>query len=99
LPGDRILDAVMMYWLPATGASSARLYWESFRTGDLEPVEVPTGCSISPREIYRVPRHWCEQRFRDLRYWRTVERGGHFAAFEQPELFVSEVRAYFRMVR
>ena len=99
LARDRILDNVMAYWLPATGASSARLYWESFnrdRTGD---VDVPTGCSIFPKEIIRPSRRWAEKRFTDIRYWNELDRGGHFAAFEQPELFVEEVRAAFRAMR
>ena len=99
LTRDQLLDNVMLYWLPATGASSARLYWESFTSPDLAPVEVPTGCSIFPKEIIRLPRRWAESRFSDLRYWNEVERGGHFAAFERPALFVDEVRAFFRLVR
>jgi pimeloyl-ACP methyl ester carboxylesterase len=99
LTRDQMLDNVMLYWLPATGASSARLYWESFRRRNLVPVTVPTGCSIFPREIAHLPRRWIEARFPDLRYWNELERGGHFAAFEQPGLFVDEVRAFFRLVR
>ena len=60
---------------------------------------MPTGCSIFPKEIIRLPRRWAEGRFTDLRYWNEVERGGHFAAFEQPALFVDEVRSFFRLVR
>jgi pimeloyl-ACP methyl ester carboxylesterase len=96
---DRLLDNVMMYWLPAAGASSARLYWESFRGGHNDPVTVPAGCSVFPREIARVPRRWMEARFPDLRYWNEVDRGGHFAAMEQPDLFVAELRSFFRLVR
>jgi pimeloyl-ACP methyl ester carboxylesterase len=96
---DLLLDNVMLYWLPATGASSARLYWESFVRPNTEPVHVPTGCSIFPREIMRFPRRWVEQRFSDLRYWNELDRGGHFAALEQPATFVDEVRAFFRLVR
>jgi pimeloyl-ACP methyl ester carboxylesterase len=99
LSRDQMLDNVMLYWLPATGASSARLYWESFTKPGLDPVAVPTGCSIFPKEIIRPPRRWAEGRFADLRYWNEVERGGHFAAFEQPALFVDEVRSFFRLVR
>jgi len=62
-------------------------------------VAVPTGCSIFPKEIARLPRRWIEARFPDLRYWNELDRGGHFAAFEQPDLFVEEVRAFFRLVR
>jgi epoxide hydrolase len=103
---DELLDNVMLYWLPGTGASSARLYWESFKqvserfsrsTGDT--VDVPAGCSIFPKEIPRISRRWAERRFTDIRYWNELDRGGHFAAFEQPELFVDEVRSFFRLVR
>ena len=99
LTRDQMLDNVMLYWLTRTGASSARLYWESFRTPRLGPVDVPTGCSIFPKEIIRMSRRWIEKRFTDVRYYHEVERGGHFAAFEQPQLFVDEVRAFFRLVR
>ena len=96
---DQLLDNVMLYWLPGTGASSARLYWESFRSPGLDPVTVPSGCSIFPREIARLPRSWVEGRFTDLRWWNELDRGGHFAAFEQPALFVGELRSFFRLVR
>jgi pimeloyl-ACP methyl ester carboxylesterase len=98
---DQLLDNVMMYWLPAAGASSARLYWESFRDGGghAEPVTVPVGCSVFPRELFRPSRRLAETRFLDLRYWSEPARGGHFAAFEQPVQFTQEVRGFFRMVR
>ncbi|MEX1006474.1 MAG: epoxide hydrolase family protein [Acidimicrobiia bacterium] len=99
LSRDELLDNVMFYWLPGTGASSARLYWESFHEQNTEPVTVPSGCSIFPKEIFRPSRRWVEQRFTDLRYFNELDRGGHFAAFEQPETFVDEVRAFFRLVR
>jgi pimeloyl-ACP methyl ester carboxylesterase len=96
---DELLDNIMLYWLPATGASSARIYWESFFRRVSEPVPVPTGCSIFPKEIYRPSRRWVEPQFPDLRYWNELEKGGHFAAFERPETFVDEVRAAFRTFR
>jgi pimeloyl-ACP methyl ester carboxylesterase len=96
---DTLLDNVMLYWLTATGASSARLYWESFARPALEPVRVPAGCSIFPKEIMRFPRGWVEQRFTELRYWNELDRGGHFAALEQPEVFVEELRKFFRLFR
>jgi len=99
LTRDELLDNVMLYWLPATAASSARLYWESFRAPNLAPVPVPTGCSIFPKEIFRCSRRWAEKRYTNLRYWNELERGGHFAAFEQPELYVREVRDCFRGLR
>jgi len=99
LTRDELLDNVMLYWLPGTGASSARLYWESFATPSLDPVTVPTGCSIYPKEIFRTSRRWAEKRFHKLVHFRELPRGGHFAAFEQPETFVREVRETFRGLR
>jgi len=96
---DRLLDNVMMYWLTATGASSARLYWESFRSFGFDPITVPAGLSIFPKEIFRASRRWAERRFTDIRHWNELDKGGHFAAFEQPNLFVDEVRASFRDLR
>jgi pimeloyl-ACP methyl ester carboxylesterase len=96
---DRLLDNITLYWLSATATSSARLYWESFRAARGGPVTVPVGVSIFPKEIFRPPRHWAERHYSDLRYWNELDRGGHFAAFEQPELFVNEVRSYFRQIR
>ena len=100
LTRDELLDNLMLYWLPGTGASAARLYWESFRavqarfrTGTTDSVEVPTACSIFPRENPRPSRRWAEKRFPDIRYWGEPAHGGHFAAFEQPGLFVAELRA------
>lgn len=95
LSKDAILDNIMLYWLPATGASSARLYWESFtRFGEGE-VRLPTGASAFPKEIIPAPRKWAERRYTNLVYWNDLDRGGHFAAWEQPELFASELRACF----
>ncbi|MGH2833156.1 MAG: alpha/beta fold hydrolase, partial [Solirubrobacteraceae bacterium] len=99
LSRDELLDNIMMYWLPATGASSARLYWESFRDRAFAPITLPTGCSIFPKEIFRLSRRWAETRFEDLRHYNELQRGGHFAAFEQPELFVAELRAFFAQLR
>ena len=99
LTRDELLDNVMLYWLPGNGASSARLYWESYRDIDLSVVSAPTGCSIFPKEVIRLSRRWAEKRFTDLRYWNELDRGGHFAAFEQPDLFVNELRTFFAIVR
>ncbi|MBF6175825.1 epoxide hydrolase family protein [Nocardia blacklockiae] len=99
LTRDEILDNVTLYWVTGTGASSARLYWESkaaFGRGDR--VELPTGVASFPKEIGRAPRSWCEDNYNITR-WTTMPRGGHFAAFEQPELFVDDVRAFFATVR
>jgi epoxide hydrolase len=100
LTKDELLDNVMMYWLPAAGASSARLYWEAVTTmGGLAPVAVPTGISVFPRELFRVSRRWAERRFTDIRFFSEPDKGGHFAAFEQPQRFVEDVRSFFRQVR
>lgn len=99
LTRDEMLDNVMLYWLPGTGASAARMYWESLSKPLLGPVEVPVGCSIFPKEIIRSSRRWAEKQFADLRYWNEPAKGGHFAAFEQPAAFVDEVRAAFRAFR
>jgi pimeloyl-ACP methyl ester carboxylesterase len=99
LSRDELLDNVSLYWFTNSGASSARLYWESFNRPSREPVDVPTGCSIFPKEIFRSSRRWAQRRFGDLRYWNELDRGGHFAAFEQPEVYVDELRSFFRLVR
>ena len=99
LTRDELLDNVMLYWLPAAAASSARLYWESFRQVNMDPVELATGCSIFPKEIFRSSRRWAEKRFKNLIHFNTLDKGGHFAAFEQPELFVAELRDCFRQLR
>jgi epoxide hydrolase len=96
---DELLDNVMLHWLPATGASSARLYWESYSPARRDPVTVPAGCSIFPTEIIRPSRRWVEKDFSDIRWWDEPERGGHFAAFEQPGIFVEQIRSFFRLVR
>jgi pimeloyl-ACP methyl ester carboxylesterase len=99
LTRDEMLDNVMLYWWPATGASSARLYWESFQSPPMMDVSVPVGASIFPKEIFKSSRRWCEARFPKLAYHNVLDKGGHFAAFEQPELFVQEVRAAFKAIR
>lgn len=99
LTRDEILDNIMYYWVPGTGASSARLYWESFSSVDLSEVTVPTGCSIFPKEILRTSQRWAAKRFTNITYWNELDHGGHFAAFEEPEVFVNELRTFFRTLR
>jgi hypothetical protein len=106
LTRDEMLDDVSVYWFTGTGASSARLYWESiaevsewFTRGTTDTVSVPTGCSVFPKEVPRPSRRWAQQRYTDIRHWNEPAAGGHFAAFEQPALFVEEVRTFFRLVR
>jgi pimeloyl-ACP methyl ester carboxylesterase len=96
---DEMLDNIMLYWLPGNAASSARLYWESFRTFSAAAVDVPVGCSIFPAEIFRPSKRWAERKFPRLIHWRELDKGGHFAAFEQPELFTAELRETFRTLR
>lgn len=96
---DEMLDDVMMYWATNSGASSARLYWESFGAfGGGGKVELPTGVAHFPKEIVKAPRSWCESAY-NITHWTDMPRGGHFAAFEQPELFVEDVRTFFNGVR
>lgn len=101
-----LIDNLMFYWLTRSGASSARLYWESMAqvnewiSGEVsDRVAVPVGCSVFPAELQRPSRRWAQRRFTDIRYWGEPARGGHFAALEQPELFIEEVRACFRAIR
>lgn len=103
---DEMLDDVTLYWLTGTAASSARLYWESIRqvqqwftTSTTDTVDVPTGCSVFPKNLPRPSRRWAQKRYTDIRFWSEPERGGHFAALERPERFVDDVRAFFRLVR
>jgi pimeloyl-ACP methyl ester carboxylesterase len=96
---DELLDNVMLYWVTGSGASSARLYWESFNSFISDGrVELPTGVASFPKEILRTPRRWCEAAY-NITHWTTMPRGGHFAAFEQPDLFIDDVRKFFATVR
>lgn len=100
LTRDEILDQITLYWLTNTAASSARLYWESFNSAfGNSPIDLPVACSIFPAEMRRPPRRWAEQVFSDIVYWNRAAKGGHFAAWEQPEIFVEEVRSGFRAMR
>jgi pimeloyl-ACP methyl ester carboxylesterase len=99
LTRDELLDNVMLYWLNRAAASSARLYWESFGQGRRDAVSIPSGISIFPKEIFRTSRRWAERRYQNLIHWNELDKGGHFAAFEQPASFVNEIRTCFRHVR
>lgn len=92
---DRLLDNVMLYWLTNSAASSARFYWESFANPNIDPIHIPSGCSIFPHEIMAPSRRWAETRFKNLSYWGEAKEGGHFAAMEQPEIFVDEICGCF----
>jgi pimeloyl-ACP methyl ester carboxylesterase len=101
LSRDELLDNVMLYWVTATAASSARLYWESFgpKRRTVHKVGVPTGVAVFPKEIVTPVRRWMESNFTNITHWSEMPKGGHFAAFEQPELFVRDVRSFFRTLR
>ena len=92
---DEMLDNVMLYWLNNCAASSARLYWHSFGAPGADLVHIPMGGSIFPMEIIGASRRWADVRFKNIKYWNEPKKGGHFAAMEQPELFVSELRSCF----
>jgi epoxide hydrolase len=96
---DQILDLVSLYWITETGASSARLYWETLRTIEFDPVTQPVAVSLFPAEIIRTTESWARKTFPNLRYFHEVDRGGHFAAWEQPARFVEEVRSGVRDLR
>jgi pimeloyl-ACP methyl ester carboxylesterase len=105
LTRDHILDNITLYWLTGTGASAARSYWEGGRATDLAagkappPVSLPVGFTQFPGEIVRAPKSWVEKSYPNVTYFNKAEKGGHFAAWEEPELFASEVRATFRSLR
>ena len=96
---DELLDNVMFYWLNDAGASSARIYWESMGKTGVDPVSVPTSISLFPKEIFKTSERWARKRFVDLRHFNVLDKGGHFAAFERPQQFVTEVRGAFRELR
>ncbi len=97
---DEMLDNIMLYWLSNAAGSSARLYWESLKDANMaRPISLPIGVSIFPRDTTRAPRVWAERYFTNIIHWNELDRGGHFAAWEQPTVFVDEVSACFRSVR
>jgi pimeloyl-ACP methyl ester carboxylesterase len=100
LTRDEILDNITLTWLTNTGVSSARLYWEN-KTGffDVKGVSVPTAVSVFPGELYQAPRSWAERAYPNLIYFNEVDKGNHFAAWQQPELFTTELREAFRSLR
>ena len=100
LTRDAILDNITLYWMTDTGVSSGRLYWENkFGFFDAKNVSVPAGVSVFPGEIYQAPRSWTEDAYPNLVHYNQLDAGGHFAAWEQPELLSEEVRATFRPLR
>jgi pimeloyl-ACP methyl ester carboxylesterase len=105
LTRDHVLDNISLYWLTNTAASAARLYWEFGRTAadafkhPPPHVRLPVGFTVFPDEIFQAPRHWVKHAYHDLVYYNEVDKGGHFAAWEEPELFASELRAAFGTMR
>jgi pimeloyl-ACP methyl ester carboxylesterase len=106
LTRDHILDNITLYWLTGTGASTARSYWEAYgpdapaaRQQPLPPTAIPFGFTTFPGEIWRTPRSWVEASYPNVVYFNEVDKGGHFAAWEEPELFADEMRAAFRPLR
>ena len=96
---DEILDNIMLYWLPNNGASSGRLYWESIADFVAEPITMPVGVAIFPKEIFQPSRRWAERTMQNIVQWNEMEKGGHFAAWEQPEALVGEIRSCFAKIR
>jgi pimeloyl-ACP methyl ester carboxylesterase len=105
LSRDEMLDDISLYWFTGTATSSARLYWENNNNNfnadsqHTRDISLPVAVTVFPGEIYRAPKSWAQRAYRNLVYFNEVDRGGHFAAWEQPELFSSELRAAFRPLR
>jgi hypothetical protein len=105
LTRDHILDNVTLYWLTSTGASAARSYWEGGRAAALaagkapSPVSIPVGFTTFPGEIFQAPKSWVEKLYPNVTYFNEAARGGHFAAWEEPQLFTEELRAAFGSLR
>ena len=98
---DELLTNIMLYWVTETATSSARLYYESRNAPTSRPmgrVEVPTGVAVFPYELFIAPRKWAEASY-NLTHWTEMPRGGHFAAMEQPDLLVEDLRTFFRPLR
>ena len=102
---DAILDDITLYWLTNTGAASSRFYWEnhnnnfSAQAQKTREITVPVAITVFPHEIYRAPESWSRQAYPSLYYFHEADKGGHFAAWEQPQLFAEELRAAFRPLR
>jgi pimeloyl-ACP methyl ester carboxylesterase len=100
LTRDEVLDNITLTWVTNTGVSSGRLYWENtLGFFDVKGVSVPAAVSVFPNELYQAPRSWTEQAYPNLIYFNEVDRGNHFAAWQEPDLFTTEVRAAFRSLR
>jgi len=103
---DEVLDDITLYWLTNTASSSARLYWENHGRGVIsavaqktDEISLPVAITVFPEEVYRAPETWARRAYRNLIYFHEVDKGGHFAAWEQPELFCAEMRTAFKPLR
>ena len=103
---DDVLDDITLYWLTNSATSAARLYWETAGQSVLlaaaqktSEISLPVAITVFPEEVYRAPETWARSAYRNLIYFHEVDKGGHFAAWEQPELFSAELRAAFRSLR
>jgi pimeloyl-ACP methyl ester carboxylesterase len=100
LTRDEILDNITLYWLTNTAISSARFYWENKKSVyNAANISIPAAVSVFPGENYQAPRSWAERAYHKLIYYNKLDKGGHFAAWEQPELFAAELRAAFKSLR
>jgi pimeloyl-ACP methyl ester carboxylesterase len=105
LTRDAVLDNITLYWLTSTGASTSRLYWETGRAAKASfknpppHVKLPVAYTVFPDELFQAPRHWVKHAYHELVYFNEAEKGGHFAAWEEPEIFAEEIRAAFRSLR
>jgi pimeloyl-ACP methyl ester carboxylesterase len=100
LSRDEMLDDITLYWLTNTGTSGARLYWENNANNfNAVDISIPAAITVFPGEIYQAPRSWAERAYHQLIYFNKVDKGGHFAAWEEPELFAAELRAAFWSLR
>jgi hypothetical protein len=100
LTRDKVLDNITLTWVANSGVSSGRRYWENnLGFFDVKGASVPAAVSVFPRELYQAPRRWSEQAYRNLIYFNEVDKGNHFAAWQEPGLFISEARAVFRPLR
>ncbi|HVI85593.1 MAG TPA: epoxide hydrolase, partial [bacterium] len=100
LTQNDVVENITLYWFTKTGISSARLYWES-KLGFfvVKGVSIPVGVSVFPDELYEAPRSWAERAYPKLIHYNKLDKGGHVAAWEQPQLFITEVRATFKSLR
>ena len=96
---DELLTNIMIYWVNAAATSSARIYWESFNRNPGHTVTIPSGFAVFPKEIVPPVRRWAEAQFINIHHWSEFDKGGHFPAFEVPDLYLTDIRSCFRPLR